>query len=109
VSSKTGQVQFTGNGSGKITLTIGANRASVSLTTAAKHRKKKRPTVIGTASFTLFGSGKTTIHVRLNATGRKLLKQRHGKLTTIAALTFNNGAHSSIHSTLTLKQAKKHR
>jgi hypothetical protein len=94
------QVTFTGNGTGTITLTVGAHGASASA-------KKKKPTVIGTARFTLSGKGAATIHVRLNSAGNKLLRQHKGKLTATAKMTFTGNAHAPITFQLALKSSKK--
>jgi hypothetical protein len=59
-------------------------------------------------SFSVLAVGSETIHAGLNSTGRKLLKDDHGKLTTTATATYSVGTTSNrATAMLTLHAAKK--
>jgi hypothetical protein len=75
----------------------------VAVTAASKRHHKKR-VVIGSKKFPVSAGGMVKITVRLNATGRRLLKSFGRVPTTVIVTTLNTSPHPMVKRKVTIKQ-----
>ena len=78
----------------------------VAVSAKAKSKTKKRSVSVGTARVTLDADHGETLNVKLNSTGRGLLKSHHRLAVKLTATSGTKKLHSQ---TLTFKEAKKKR
>ncbi len=80
------------------------------VTTSVKHRKKPKTTEIAAVSFSIGPGGETTLKLRLNPTGRVMLKAHHHPMTATLSITRMSPPPVQTHSekvTLTPQKAVK--